>query len=257
MKRFFHIVLGALAMLIIALCSAFLTMRLAIHGRVVRVPDLTGVSLTDAQKKASAAGLNLHLEDRFYSPTSPTGQVLAQSPAPGTEVRRQWTVRVTASLGPQEVAVPDLLNQSERTATINIRRLGLEAGTVAQIPYPGDPGMVVAQTPNPNATGVDSPRVSLLLAATDEGPPSSAIVMPSLAGLTLSGASARVAAAGLHLVSAEDLNVASVPSAPASPGSSAEPVARPVVAEGTVIAQSPPAGHRVLKGEAVHITLTN
>jgi eukaryotic-like serine/threonine-protein kinase len=251
-NRFFNVVLGALAMLVVALLSAFIAMRLAIHGREVKVPNLAGLSLADASKQTRSLGLRLTLENRFYSPNTPPGRILAQSPAPGTTVRREWAVRVTESLGAQQVAIPDLLGQSERTASINIRRLGLEQGIVAHIPAPGDPGVVIAQTPPPNAAGVDTPRVSLLLSEPEEAdsPADSsanseeAFVMPSLTGLTLAGAAARAAAAGLHIASAEDLNLAT-------------PAPFEQMGWGTVVAQTPLAGHRVVKGEAVHITLTN
>src|SRR5665213_2127191 len=150
MKRFFNLVLGALAMLVVALTSAFIAMRLAIHGREVKVPNLAGLSISDAGREASALGLRLNLENRFYSAQTPPGVVLAQSPAPGATVRRQWTVRVTESLGAQQVSIPDLLGQSERTASINLRRLSLDPGTVASMEAPGEAGIVLAQTPNPN-----------------------------------------------------------------------------------------------------------
>jgi beta-lactam-binding protein with PASTA domain len=274
-NRFFNILLGALAMLVIALLSAFITMRLAIHGREVKVPNLAGLTLSEASKQTRSLGLVLNLENRFYSPNTPPGHILAQSPIPGVTVRRQWVVRVTESLGAQQVAIPDVLGQSERTASINIRRLGLELGAVAHVAAPGEPGIVIAQTPAPNAAGVDRPRVSLLLSEPEEAESPEAFVMPSLAGLTLAGASARASAAGLRIVSAEDLNLPN-PSAPATqttptaaptatpptPATSTPTVAAPPPATqsfsiGTVVAQSPPAGHRVVKGDAVHITLTN
>ena len=133
-NRFFNIVLGALAMLVVALLSAFITMRLAIHGREVKVPNLAGLTLADASKQTRSLGLRLTLENRFYSPNTPPGHVLAQYPLPGVTVRRQWAVRVTESLGPQKVAIPDVIGQSERTASINIRRLGLDLGAVASVP---------------------------------------------------------------------------------------------------------------------------
>jgi eukaryotic-like serine/threonine-protein kinase len=271
-NRFFNILLGALAMGVVALLSAYITMRLAIHGREVKVPNLTGLSLADASKQTRSLGLRLTLENRFYSPNTPPGRILAQSPAPGVTVRREWAVRVTESLGAQQVAIPDLTGQSERTAAINIRRLGLEQGVVAHIPSSGDPGVVIAQTPPPNAAGVDTPRVSLLLSEPEEAESSAdspdAFVMPSLTGLTLAGAAARAAAAGLHIASAEDLNLATpAPSATAaaptttSPTptatSTTTPATQPISSIGTVVAQTPLAGHRVIKGEAVHITLTN
>src|SRR5438067_9847937 len=265
-NRFFNIVLGALAMLVVALLSAFITMRLAIHGREVKVPDLTGLTLADASKQTRSLGLILDLENRFYSPNTPPGHVLAQTPAPGVTVRRQWPVRVTESLGAQQVAIPNDIGQSERTASINIRRLGLELGAVAHIAAPGPPGIVIAQTPAPNATGVDRPRVSLLLSEPEQTESPDAFLMPSLAGLTLAGAAARAYAAGLRIVSAEDLNTPTPatdapqasttapagPSAiatPAAPSAPATPLPNPF---GTVIAQTPPAGHRVVKGDPVH-----
>jgi eukaryotic-like serine/threonine-protein kinase len=269
-NRVFNILLGALAMLIVALLSAFITMRLAIHGREVKVPKLTGLSISEASKQAHSYGLRLNLENRFYSPNTPPGQILAQYPAPGTTVRRQWAVRVTESLGAQQVAIPDILGQSERTASINILRLGLELGAVAHVAAPGTPGVVIAQTPGPNAGSVDRPRVSLLLSESEETESPQAFVMPSLAGLTLAGAAARTAATGLRIVSAEDLNLPTTPSASAPPTAANTPTASspttaapPTTAAsqafsvGTVVAQSPPAGHRVVKGDAVHITLTN
>jgi beta-lactam-binding protein with PASTA domain len=262
-NRFFNIILGALAMLVVALVSAFITMRLAIHGREVRIPNLTGLTLSDASRQTRSLGLILNLENRFYSPSTPPGTILAQSPPPGATVRRQWVVRVTESLGAQQVAIPSVLGQSERTASINIRRLGLELGAVAHIAAPGDPAIVIAQTPGPNAAGVDRPRVSVLLSEPEgtESPP--AFVMPSLAGLTLASAAARASAIGLHIVSAEELNTsspteaASTAPAPSTPES---PVALPIakaISAGNVIAQTPAAGHRVVKGDAVRITLTH
>jgi hypothetical protein len=99
--------------------------------------------------------------------------------------------------------------------------------------------------------------------------------MPSLNGLTLAGAAARAYAAGLRIVSAEDLNTpapaptsaptaatdasqpsTSTPTSAATPATPITPTAQ-TLSTGTVIAQTPPAGHRVVKGDAVHITLAN
>jgi eukaryotic-like serine/threonine-protein kinase len=253
MKRIFHIVLGALAMLVVALTSAFLAMRLAIHGREVAVPNLAGLTISEASQQASSVGLSLNLENRFYSANIPAGRILAQSPAPGLTVRRDWAIRITESLGAQQVSIPDVIGQSERTASINVRRLGLDLGTISHIPTPGEPGIVIAQTPNPNTNAAQGPRVSLLVSApepTDAPEPTpvaaaNAYVMPALTGLTLATASARVNPIGMHLV--EDVNAFD----PSAPTPSTPPSAA------TIIAQTPPAGHRVFKGQSAHITLNN
>jgi beta-lactam-binding protein with PASTA domain len=163
MRRFFNILSGALAMIAVALLSAFLTMRLAIHGREVEVPNLTGLTVAEASDTASRLGLHINLENHFYSTATPAGRVLSQFPAPGTKVRREWVMRVTESIGPQRVSVPNVVGETEREASVTIRRLALDLGTVAYIPAPGPAGMVLAQTPTPAAAGVDGPRISLLV----------------------------------------------------------------------------------------------
>ena len=112
MKRIFTLALGALAMVAVALISAFIAMRLAIHGREAVVPALTGLTVSDAGKLAGRQGLRLNLENRFYSTEVPAGRILAQDPAPGSRVRREWPVRITESLGAQAVNIPDLTGVS-------------------------------------------------------------------------------------------------------------------------------------------------
>ena len=235
MRRYFNILLGALAMIAVAMISAFITMRLAIHGREVEVPSVAGLTVDDARSLAEGLGLNMDLESQFYSTTIPSGHILSQSPTPGTKVRRDWVLRVAESIGPQKVSIPNVVGQTEREATVTIRRLALDLGTIAYVPSPGPPGIVVSQSPTPDAAGVDGPRISLLVsepiptpkprvATFDDAPNSSgtaaepatpsatpdtissdadaqAYVMPDLIGLTLTAASARVSAMGLKIAS--------------------------------------------------------
>jgi eukaryotic-like serine/threonine-protein kinase len=306
MRRLFNILLGALAMIAVALLSAFITMRLAIHGREVEVPNLANLTVQEAIDQTTQAGLSLNVENRFYSTVTPAGRILSQSPNAGAKVRREWAVRVTESLGPQRVSVPNVIGQTERTAAVSIRRLSLELGTVAYIPAPGPPGIVLTQSPTPAAAGIDGPRISLLVSESEgttghspapadlsltqspdanaaasalaAGLPTSAIsaepasasaakayVMPNLVGLSLSAASARVTAIGLHITSIEALPaavkpIASVPS-PTAPGAASglRPVTplAPITLSNTVVSQNPAAGRRVSKGDSIHIALSH
>lgn len=237
-------------MLAVALISAFISMRLAIHGREVEVPNLAGLTLSGAGQAAGAKGLSLNVENRFYSANVASGHILAQSPASGVTVRREWTVRVTESIGPQKVSVPDLIGQTQRPASILLRRLSLDLGTVAQMPATGEPGVVLAQTPTPNASGIDRPRVSLLLSGPEDPV---AFVMPSLTGLTLASAAGRVAGVGLHIASLEDVSLP----APTVPNATPTTPATVPVSPGIVVDQTPLAGYRVVNGDAVHIKLTH
>ena len=240
MKSFFRLLLLALVLLVVALVSALTAMRLAIHGHEVAVPDLVGKSPVAARMIAEQSGLELNVERQYYSPTVPEGKILSQLPPAGSQVRRGWQVRVAESLGPQRVAIPNVIGQSERAANINIRRRGLDVGAIAQMQSPDAPdSQVLAQAPPPNASGVSAPKISLLVAAPSQP---QALVMPSFVGQPLGTVTQIVQDAGLHIgtVTLAALPESSTPTTPApSPAS-------------MIVTQNPAAGEKLMEGAAVN-----
>ena len=93
------------------------------------------MTVADARSQTAGLGLNLDVDNRYYSADVAAGHILTQSPAAGTVVRREWRVRVAESLGPQKVDVPDTVGKDERVAALTLRRVGLEVGTTAQLPW--------------------------------------------------------------------------------------------------------------------------
>lgn len=199
MIRFFRLVLALMVLGMAALISAAVTMRLAIHGAEVAVPDLKGLTLKQAVRKTSGEGLNLSVDNKFYSSEVPAGGILTQSPIPGTVVRREWRVRVTESLGPQRVTIPNVIGKQERIAAIEVHRLGLELDENSEMPFPNlPPGVVIAQNPQNGSTNAARPSMSLLIssASTSHG---NAFVMPQLVGMPYSTAAAAITRAGFKI----------------------------------------------------------
>lgn len=249
MKRYFRLALGALAMITVMLLSAAITLRLAIHGGEVTVPDFSGLTVAEASDAALHKGLDLTIENRFYSTTIPAGRMLSQAPAAGSRVRKHWKVRVTVSLGPQQVTIPDVAGQPQREATMGLRRNALDLGTIAHIDAPGDPDMVLAQTPPPNA-GVDQPRVSLLLSS-QAGDATNAVVLPSFVGMSYGGAVRAAGALGIKLTY-QDYNAPPPSPAPVTTPSSAAPNPTAGTPSGTASTIPGPAGtHLDANGQAV------
>lgn len=262
-RRIFSTGFTLMSMLAVALFCALLTMRLAIHGSVQTVPNLAGLTLEEASEKIRDAKLDLTLENRFYSATVPSGRVLSQSPAAGAKVRSGWYVRVTESTGPQKVSIPNTVGQNGRDASMSIRKSLLELGTMAHIPAPGDSEVVLAQTPPPNAEGVDKPQVSILLSAPEAGD-ADGWVMPDLVGLSLHDAQKRISTAGLRLIAIGPAVPAPAPIpqvAAVQPVGQAAAVAVPVPPvvhvplSGIVTAQLPQAGYRVSADDAIKVML--
>ncbi len=242
MPRTLNLILGGLLMLAVALVFAFTTMRLVIHGTQVEVPSIVTLTADDAQRRLTARGLNLVTVSRFYSATVPAGHIISQVPAPGVIVRQEWEVRAIESLGPQKVSIPDVRGMPERPAAITIRRLSLDLGTLAYLSYSGDAGLVLAQTPPPNASGVDSPRINLLISQKEDAP---GFIMPSLIGLSYSAAAERAAGLGLAVYASQ------------SPAAAADPanLDQAVSTGGAVTGQNPQSGYRVQKGQTIRLTL--
>lgn len=228
----------------IACVSAIVTMQFAVHGAVVKVPDLQGVSVEAATSRAAALGLDLSVRQRFYSTVLPAGRVLLQSPAAGATVRRGWDVAVAESLGPQQITIPDVLGKSERDAILLIRQKGLELGAVAHLPNGRvASGTVLAQDPGPDAKGAERPSVSLLVAAPEQTE-TPAWVMPDETGRPYAEAAAELERAGLKVES-----TANVPAG-------AQIVVTPETAPGMVIAQTPQAGARVDSSMKIVLSVT-
>jgi beta-lactam-binding protein with PASTA domain len=244
--RHYQWLLTAMAMIVVTLFSAAITLRIALHGHEVTVPDLAGLTVSEASDAALRTGVDLNIENRFYSTTVPAGRILSQAPAAGSSVRHGWQVRVTESLGPQQVTIPDVVGESVRQASINVRKMELDLGTLAHIGAPGDPDVVLAQTPPPNA-GVDQPRVNLLLSSTERA--SDEFVMPSFVGMSFAAADHMALELSLRVASLDTvpLAVLSQATGPNSASSSTP--------SGIVLSQSPESGYKARKGDVVRFTL--
>lgn len=156
----------------------FLTgMRVANRAREVKVPNLTGQSLADANRSLADVGLGLKVESRKADPKVAVDHVLAQDPAPGTTLRRQRVIRVRVSDGQKDPAVPTLIGMAERTAELVLAQEKIEIGSRAEIRSASyTPGTVIGQDPPTKARAAS---VALLINRADEGV---GFVMPDVIG---------------------------------------------------------------------------
>lgn len=97
----------------------------------VSVPDLTGKSLSLAEKSLSELGLKVGTIVQQYNEKYSEGTVFNQSPKAGSEVKSGRTIYLTVSKGKELVRVPYLIGQGLRTARISLSNLGLEIGQVS------------------------------------------------------------------------------------------------------------------------------
>ncbi len=230
-KRLARLLLQAFILVAAGGLSAVTTIRIAIQGREVEVPNVAKMQVGDAQTALAKRGLGIKVADQVFSEL-PAHSVVRQSPQPGSIVKAGQRAHVVVSLGPQKVRVPELEGKSIRAARVELLRGGLQLGGVTLFPMAGtDPEMIVRQSPPPNTANAGSARVNLLVSAPEPG---ETYVMPDYVGLALSEVPGRIAAARLRLAKVQFIV------------STQEP-------KSTVVAQTPPRGTRITTGTNVEL----
>jgi serine/threonine-protein kinase len=153
-------------------------------------------------------------------------------------------VVLTVSKGPQIVAVPAVIGQTEAAATAALRKVGLRVNIV-RVPAPGPvpEGSVVAQNPRGGVKAPKGSTVRLNIAAagapaggsTQTVPTTGEAPVPNVVSSRDTDAIARLQAAGFRVYS--------------TPVSSTRPA-------GTVLTQSPAGGTTATRGSTVRMTVS-
>jgi serine/threonine-protein kinase len=196
----------------------------------VLVPDLANLSRLQAESVLARSGLALSVAAERFDAAAPRGFVIAQDPEPGRPVRSGRRVSVTLSLGEEFANVPELFGESVRGARLLLDRAGLRAGAIGRVvTSETGPGLVVAAEPAFGAVVPRGTAVNLLVCAANEP---EAFVMPDLVGRDAQAAQRDLEALGFRV----DVT---------GPGSN---FAR-------IEAQNPQPGARVLRGQAVALTV--
>jgi len=131
------------------------------------VPYLKGMTRAQAESALLMAGLAVGDLTQTYNKNVPAGRVISQNPEAGTVVPASSPVDMTVSLGPQPVAVPDLVGMMQEEALAALPAAKLTAGAVTeQFTEDAAPGTVLSQQPEAG-TIVDEDTSVDLVVATD------------------------------------------------------------------------------------------
>jgi beta-lactam-binding protein with PASTA domain len=241
--NFFQVASLLMLLVAVALLAAVTTMHFAIHGAEVQVPALKGMTVADARRETAGLGLDLDVDNRYYSDDVTAGHILTQSPASGTVVRREWRVRVAESLGPQKVDVPNTVGMEDRIAALELRRAGLEVGANVHLESSDvAANTVLAQDPPAHAQDIEQPSVNLLVAAPDNEPPDG-YVMPDLTGIPIVTVQMELSKVGIKTAT------------PNYAEGTIQTTGSIEIQPGSVVAQSPLAGARVDQTTLVKLTV--
>jgi eukaryotic-like serine/threonine-protein kinase len=144
-------------------------------GAGIAVPDLLGRSATEARQALVAAGLGELQPTELPHPSAPSGQVVAQSPLPGQQLRRGEAVRVALSAGRPRALVPDVHGFSADRAEVMLRRSGFATERIPE-ESAAAAGRVIRTEPAPGEERVLPSSVTLFVST---GPPAAPDTIPA------------------------------------------------------------------------------
>lgn len=202
------------------------------HGQESGVPDVRGLSLTDAEPLLQLAQLRTGWVSHAADDHIPPGRIMRQNPPPEYSVKQGREVDLVVSLGPEELRVPALEGESRVHARFLLARAGLNVGKVRSIrsdEVPAD--HVVTSSPRPGRGTAGRERIDLLVST---GPIIQQYLMPDLRGQDADQMEAVLKEAGLTV------------------RRRVRPGARTRL--GQIVEQTPPPGHPVAGRGIVEIT---
>ena len=173
-------------------------MPAAVHtGRVCILPDLTDLTLKEAEEILQERDLSFKVLAEEYTPSRPPGIILSQNPAPQTKVKKGRVVKVVVSKGEKMVLVPHLKGVSLRQAEIMLHEKGLEAGEINWVPSDTFPqNVVVGGSPS---FGLSVPVGMSVNLQVSLGSSPDTVVTPNLAGTSLEEAKSILIELGLEI----------------------------------------------------------
>ena len=198
-------------------------------------PSFLGMTPEQAQKTADQYGLVLKAAGEEASDQYDQGQICSQDPKDGTQVKKGDSITYKVSSGPDEVDVPDVIDDDEATAKQRLEEAGFKVERQEAPSTNTAKGCVMKQSPRENSTAQKGSTITITISTGPEEPED--IEVPNVEGYSEGDAAAALENAGLKY--------------------SKESESSDAVANGKVIRQYPAAGSAVKPGSVVNLTISS
>jgi len=195
-------------------------------SELVKVPNLIGQSLSQANLTLDRLKLNVRNISRDYSDTIAEDLIILQRPVAGAKVKKGSFVDLVLSKGPRPIKVPDLIGKTVAEAQSILASRGLTMRRKDEFNEQMEAGRILRQDPSAGVSAVRGEAVTVIVS---KGP--LLIKVRDVVGLTKEEAKAQLEADGLVVIFKAGIS---------SP-----------TAYGKVVNQSPAAGTDVRKGATV------
>jgi eukaryotic-like serine/threonine-protein kinase len=222
-----YVVAAAGGFLLAYLIVAFVVFPAGVIPQDVRVPNVIGLTFSDAAQQLQQRGLTAERGETRFHNAAPKGTVLDQQPPPGSREAANIKVTLVVSGGQRYGTVPGVVGMSREAALSALEVAGYDVGEITERPSNDPLGAVIDSRPRP---GTQAPTPSAVALVLSSGP--TTVIVPDVIGRPLGDARLLLRQVGL--------NVGDVG------GSMSDAAA-------VVVSQSPPAGSQAASGSRVNL----
>ena len=197
------------------------------HTKQVTVPQVVGADQANAEAKLRQEGFKVDSTNKFSE--QPEGRVIGQDPSGNTKADEGSTVTLTVSKGREQVAVPQVVGLTAKSARGRLDKAGLNANERDENSTTVEKGRVISASPGEGEKVDKGSSVTLVVSSGPEQ-----VAVPDVTGKTYDEASSTLQAAGLKVTRTDR-------------ESDQDP--------GTVLAQNPKGGVQVATGSTVALVV--
>jgi serine/threonine-protein kinase len=161
----------------------------------VTVPPVQGETLGQARQALEAVHLKVGTITPQHSGSVANNAVISSSPAAGQSVPPSSTVNLIVSSGAATKSVPDVVGQSQSSATSTLQGAGFQVTTSTLASSSATAGNVISQTPKAGSQASSGSTVALVIAKAQPKKKNTAAV-PDVKGDTSAAATSTLQGAG-------------------------------------------------------------
>ncbi len=170
--------------------------------KTVKVPNIIGFKLDDAEKELTNRGLILEITDSEFNEIVPLDHIISQTPENGEEVKEGTIVKAVISNGSLNIAVPELTGKNLEEAISILKSIGLTIGEIVDKEDNSPVGTILLQHP---AAGSILPPYGSIKMVVSIG---TFVIVPNVIGMNVEDATKLLLNAGFQIEIIEETDIA-------------------------------------------------
>lgn len=170
------------------------------HGQAFSVPDLRGLSVSEATDRLNETKLKAQVIDSVFVPGAEKGVVVEQNPGPNFKIKAERTVfLIVNARNPEKVSLPGLSGVTMRQAKAILETRGLRVGRISYVPDIAQNSVISASYGGHKLQpDIKIPKGSAIDLVLGKGLGSETTDIPTLIGLNLQQAQNKITEAYLN-----------------------------------------------------------